>query len=318
MSSTRLDPKGLQIFQNEAGDKTEAFVHFLEEKENTKAIAFLQEHEHEIYYYGFQQFLGLIYKADPEMLKTFLTEALTTIKKPWILFTVLGFAEDINNKKDSHMGAALGELITFILPYCNPKQIKLLLKINEARDFPILVRKVIASFYSANADQQTNLFSLALQQYDAILLQYFLEYEKRQKRDTQFQEKIIELKAEESEIVHFLLTLKDEDCWFLMKFMKQFCNGFGSITPEGGLLTIAQTHARKSYDFNPVLLNGMSELEKYLAILKECSSPLRERFVLASSHWIAADINMDADYKVSIFFLDSFDQGYFHLAPACC
>lgn len=93
--------------------------------------------------------------------------------------------------------------------------------------------------------------------------------------------------------------------------MGQFTNGFGQITYEGALLACAQTQEQKRYLFDPTVLKGdddgkgNAEFHEYLQEIKSLGAPFNNKFLIAESHWLSGEINIDKDGTVSIVLLDS-------------
>ncbi|MHB1947461.1 MAG: YopJ family acetyltransferase [Gammaproteobacteria bacterium] len=289
---------GLIFFNDEEGEKTNEFLRFLENKENQSAIQFLLENNPSPYLFmaGIRELYDAI---DPKLLNSFLMEAVVVTKERWLVALVMRIINLVNENSLSVVTLEdLNQLIKFILPYSDSSQISNLLNNLKFNEASLSTRKAIVSYYnSTSPDQKSHLLSLIIQQYDAVLLKMLA-------REVQFREIINSLKTEEAAIATVLLEMKDDDFPWFINLMRQFINGFGNIEFNGGLLTLAQTRARKAYEFNPVILNK-SEFKEYLAILRESPHPLRERFVIAGGHWIVGDIKIDEKGHVSVLFLDS-------------
>src|SRR3990167_8388313 len=109
---------------------------------------------------------------------------------------------------------------------------------------------------------------------------------------------------------------------YIAEKIRHFEEGFGHLVYADGLLACAQIKASKSdYDFNPTVLRGplefanspedLAEFRAYLSIIKQSGKkPLRERFIITGQHWITGDIQIDADGKVQVLFLDSMGLEY--------
>jgi hypothetical protein len=97
-----------------------------------------------------------------------------------------------------------------------------------------------------------------------------------------------------------------------MKHIKEFVNGVGRVSYEGCLLTCAQINDRKKdkYQFNPTVLKP-DEFEKYLDIIKNSSTPLTERFIIADSHWNSGEIKIHENNTVEVLFVDPLGSQFF-------
>jgi hypothetical protein len=109
--------------------------------------------------------------------------------------------------------------------------------------------------------------------------------------------------AQKQKIIH-LLSLDAADRLRTTIYFPQFFNGFGKIKFNGALLTCAQVAVRKNYVFNPTVLHYLTSFEPYLNLLKEDYRPCRARFVMADSHWMAGDIEIQADGRTRFLLID--------------
>lgn len=98
---------------------------------------------------------------------------------------------------------------------------------------------------------------------------------------------------------------------FIHSKMNAFSKGFGFLTYEDALLTLAQRRERKTYDFAPVLLR-FTELDEFLNVLKNAPKPLKISFVISGVHFISGEIMIDEKGIAKIFLIDSLGSDIWH------
>jgi len=92
----------------------------------------------------------------------------------------------------------------------------------------------------------------------------------------------------------------------LMQTEQAFMHGLVNITYDQGLLSLTETSTRKQYPFTPTILNKENgEVGQYLEMFKNIKPPVRERFVVAATHWICGEIKVDPSGEMSCVLIDS-------------
>lgn len=145
-----------------------------------------------------------------------------------------------------------------------------------------------------------------LQKYEILEIEAFFSINQHKERMQRVQNLLgIADKKKLTELLSLTLDQKISLSYTLAPFAY-----FGNIGyKEGKLACAAIRHSKQSktidsYNFSPTLLK-FSEFKYYLLLLKHRSHPLRARFLIASSHWLAGDIQIDSTGKAQILFLDS-------------
>lgn len=92
------------------------------------------------------------------------------------------------------------------------------------------------------------------------------------------------------------------------KYAKEFLEGFGNITYNGGLLTCAQIAQNKAYFFDPIILKDDKEFEDFIQFIKSNKEYFKNKslkFAVSGMHWISGMIEFDKTGKMEILFMDS-------------
>lgn len=123
----------------------------------------------------------------------------------------------------------------------------------------------------------------------------------------QFNEIKLSLPKEEQDKLNKILSRKSS---LLSQYTREFVEGFGNVSYEGGLLTCAQIAENKksSYNFNPIILKEVKEFEEFISFIAKNIDYFKNKslkFAISGSHWISGMIEFDQEGKMRILLMDS-------------
>lgn len=143
-------------------------------------------------------------------------------------------------------------------------------------------------------------------QYNGFLLQELKKLDNQQEFDFNRAIKAMNLNSEGIAQLNKLISADTEKAIYVNKKISPFVNGFGNIKYEDGLLAIAERKERKkTYVFNPTLINNEDELKNYLIALNKAPRPVTQRFILSGTHWTSGEINISAEGKINVLHIDA-------------
>ncbi len=100
------------------------------------------------------------------------------------------------------------------------------------------------------------------------------------------------------------ITLEAHQADFITLKMTPFIKGFGHITYPDVLLSLAQRRARKTYDFQALVL-AEEEIDEFFKIVKIAKKPISKIFIISGCHFSCGILNIDDKNHARIFLIDS-------------
>lgn len=150
-----------------------------------------------------------------------------------------------------------------------------------------------------------SLINAAIYQCNAILLRKLYEH-KSLNFDNEIQR--MNLIAQDVHKFNILMNVNNEKALYIHEKMQPFVNPSKRICYKDALLVLAQVRNRKSYDYNPILIDLNAEknqFEEYLQILSCKKSPTLSKFICAGEHYISGTIAVDNSKKAKLWLIDS-------------
>lgn len=191
-------------------------------------------------------------------------------------------------------------------------------KIKEATDFlslePLWVKHILKAFQEQSKDVQEKLMVALLEncakRFNAVMICGLKEISPQL-----FDDALKALKSGKiEERIKDLLKVPDEASSAISDLMKELTLPFRRITAYTAQLVCAEISRRKGgrikgpYQFNPTVVDD-SNLREYLTILRSEKPPIRRRFLIASDHWIAGEIDIPEKGNPRILLIDSLGEG---------
>lgn len=155
----------------------------------------------------------------------------------------------------------------------------------------------------------------SLSQEDANI--FFRIYAIKFKIDTVLQKIRKQFTDHEVVVKHFESLVEGKSLTVFAKtlLLIQYLDDYQPLTYTDGLLSCAQiANRKKRYDFNPTVINNISQFSDYIQAIVDShrNTPnltIHERFLYVSAHWVCGEIRVESEGKVQILLSDPVSLG---------